>query len=205
MYMQTERKTISQNYNRRLTIFAVLLTSALLGMLFGALCVCYINSQLSDLLKSAENELFSVRRSGDLSKILLSSFAGTGFYLITAFILGFSAFAQPFELTLPFLRGLGCGVILTQIYGSTLSGIPLLKIAAVLPGTIISMIIIVLAGREAVYMSNRLFKICFNDRIFDGLLMRTKVYVSRFLTLLAASSIVAVIDCVLAILLLGKI
>lgn len=205
MYMQTERKKIIPESRRGLTLFASLSLSALLGVLMGAICYCYVDSQLSELLRSAEENFFTVRRGGDFTGILFSSLAGTGVYLLVTFMLGFSAIAQPFEMLMPFFRGLGCGVVLTQIYGGSFSKLTALKAAAVFPGVLISLVVIILASREAIYLSGKLFRVCFQDRLFDGLLKRVKLYMVRFLAFLAAASAAAAIDCALAILLLGKI
>ena len=202
--MQTERKKITLDPSRRLTLFASLCVSALLGVLLGAVCCCSVDSQLLDMLGSAEENLFSIRRSGDLAKIVFNSLAGTGFYLLITFALGFSAISQPFEMLVPFFRGLGCGVILTQIYGDSFSKLSALKAAAVLPGIFISLVVIILASREALFLSVKLFKVCFQDRLFDGLLQRIKLYSVRFLAFLAAASAASAIDCILAMLLLGK-
>lgn len=204
--MQTGRKNrFAIPCSRGLTLFAALSVSALLGALVGALCCRYSGSQLSELLNSAEENYFAVRRSGDLSGILLGSFAGTGFYLLLTFLLGFSAVAQPFEFAVPFLRGLGCGVTLTQIYGDSFSSDSALRAAAAFPGIFISLALTVLASREAIFLSGRLFRVCFRDKLFDGLLSRVKLYAARFLAFLAAASAASAIDCALSMLLLGKI
>jgi hypothetical protein len=202
MYMQISRKLKISEPTRGLTLFSVFAVSALLGVLFGAICYCYVDSELSEQLKSAEYSLFSIRRSGNFSRILLTSLAGTGFYLAVAFFLGFSALSQPFELLIPFFHGVSSGVMLTQIYGGNFSKLLLLKAAAVLPGTLISLTVIILAGREAFYLSCKLFTACFHERLFDGLLKRIKLYTVRFFALLAAASVSSVVDCILAMLLL---
>lgn len=189
---------------RRLTLFAALCISALLGALFGALCYISTDGKLSELLEAAQESSLSARRSGSLAGIIGGSLLSTGFYLLLAFMLGFSALAQPFEFLLPFLRGMSAGVILTSLYSCGFSKISVMRTAAVFPGMFLSIIIVVLAAREAVYMSAKLFDICFHDRLYDGLLRKSGEYAVRFAEFAAAASAAALADCILAILLFGK-
>lgn len=205
--MQTARIDISprdERMTRRLTLFAALCVSALFGALFGALCYINTDGRLADMLDAARQTSMDIRRSGSLVRIIGSTLMSTGFYLLIAYMLGFSALAQPFELALPFLRGMTAGVVLTSVYGNGLSKSTALTVLALFPGIFLSVILIVLASREAVYMSSRLFGICFHDRLYDGLLKRSAAYSVRFAELLAATSVTALIDCLLAVLLFGK-
>lgn len=188
----------------RLTIFAALCISALLGALFGALCYISTDGKLSELLEAAQESSLSARRSGSLVSIIGGSLISTGFYLLLALMLGFSALAQPFEFALPFLRGMSAGVILTSLYSGGFSKLSFMRTAAVFPGMFLSMIIVVLAAREAIYMSAKLFEICFHDRLYDGLLRKSGEYAVRFAEFAAAASAAALVDCILAILLFGK-
>lgn len=190
--------------SKGLTLFTVLAVSALLGALFGAMCCIGTNGALHDTLSSATEKSLDIRRSGELSGIMLSSLMGTGVYLAIAFVLGFSAIAQPLEVTLPFFKGIGGGVILTLLYGQDLSKVALLKGLAVFPGVFLSLIVTIIASREALYLSGRMFAVCFYERITDGMLGRIKLYAVRFAALLAATSLCALIDCAFAMLLLGR-
>lgn len=190
--------------SKGITLFTVLAVSALFGALFGALCCLRTDSGLAEMLANAEEKTLEVRRSGELSRIILSSLAGTGIYLCIAFVLGFSAIAQPLEVILPFFKGIGGGVILTQLYGQDLSRVSLIKGLAVFPGVFLSLVVMIIASREAIYLSGRLFDVCFQKRIADGMLGRIKLYAVRFAALLAATSLCALLDCALAMLLLGR-
>ena len=190
--------------DKRLTLYAALSVSALLGALFGALCWCsgVGSEQLSGMLDNAQKSFFEVRRSGDIPALLLGTLSGTGFYLLAAFLLGFSALAQPFELILPFLRGMTCGVMMTVSCGGVFDKSSLMKTFAVFPGVLAALVITVLASREAVLLSDRLFGICFSRGLTEGLRDRIRLYVVRFIGLLAAVSVTAFIDLLLAMLLL---
>ncbi len=190
--------------SRGLTLFAAMSLASLLGALFGALCCVYMDSSLADILSETEESLLNVRREGDLTRILFTSLSSTGVYLLAAFLLGFSAIAQPAELMLPFLRGMGGGVILVQAYGESLSKATAIKAAVIFPGVFISLLAVILAAREALLLSNRLLSIVIHDKLFDGLLNRTKLYITRFVGLLALTSVGAAIDTALAMLLLGR-
>ncbi len=188
--------------SRSLTLFSVLSVSALMGALFGAICLGYSDGSIAAMLENAEKSYFEVRKNGDFAQIMLGAFASTGFYLIIAFMLGFSAVAQPFELLLPFFKGLGSGVLLAQIYGNSPKDFSAAKFIAVFPAALISLIVILFASREAVYLSSRLFKICFKGDSGSGMLARVKLYGARFLVLIAIASIAAAAEPVPAMLLL---
>ena len=189
---------------RRLAVFAALCVSALLGALFGSLCFINTDGRFSGILEAARSSCLDARRSGSLVKMIGSSLMSTGFYLFVAYMLGFSAMAQPFEFLLPFLKGMTVGVVLTSIYGGSITGSSLLSAAAVYPGALLSVIVTVLASREAVFLSSRLFGICFHNRLYDGLLERSVNYSVKFAELLAVSSIAALIDCLLAVIVFGR-
>lgn len=205
--MQTIRSQAAprdERLQRRLTLFAALCASALFGALFGALCYINTDSRLAEMLRSAQDSSLEIRRSGSLVRMIGSSMMSTGFYILVAYMLGFSALAQPFEMILPFLRGMTAGVVLTSVYSGGLCRDTLLTAAALFPGILLSIVIIILAGREALYMSGRLFDICFHDRLYDGLLRHSAAYSVRFAELLAGASAAAFADCLLAIMIFGR-
>lgn len=193
-----------ERMQKRLTLFAALCVSALFGALFGALCFINADGRLAGILESAQRTSIDIRRSGSIVKLIGSSLMSTGVYLLAAFMLGFSAMAQPFELALPFLRGMTAGVVLTSIYSGGACRATVLTAAAVFPGILISVILIVLAAREAIYMSSRLFDICFHDRLYQGLLKRSAAYSVCFAELIAATSVSALLDCLLAVVMFGR-
>lgn len=186
---------------RSLTLFSILAVSALMGAMFGVLCRGSVGADVGKMLEKAEQTYFDIRLHGSLAKIMLGALAGTGFYLAAAFALGFSALAQPFELLLPFFKGLGCGVLLAQIYGASPGEFEISKFAAVFPACLVSLIIIIFASREAIYLSGRLFGICFRGGMLGGMGERVKLYGARFLVLAAVMAVEAALEPVLAMLL----
>lgn len=202
--MQTERKIEPLRKNRGLILFTALSISALMGVLFGTLCRCYIDGDISAQLSAAVSDFIELRKNGSFAAILLRSFAGTGIYVLAAYLLGFGAVSQPLQLFLPFIKGIGFGVILSQLYGSSFSKEALIRAAAVMPGVFFTLVIIILASRESMNMSSRIFRVCFQDRLFDGMRERTKRYSINMLTLTAATSVLAAVDCFTAILLLRR-
>ncbi len=183
---------------RSLTLFSILAVSALMGALFGVLCRGFVGADVSEALEKAEQTYFDIRIHGSLAKIMLGALAGTGFYLVAAFALGFSALAQPFELLLPFFKGLGSGVLLAQIYGTSPGEFEISKFLAVFPSCLVSLIIIILASREAMYLSGRLFGICVKIGVIAEMGERVKLYGARFLALAAVMAVEAAIEPLLA-------
>ena len=202
--MRTRFEAGSAYADKRLTLYAVLSLTALLGALFGALCWCYGSGELSELLDNARERYLAERRGGEFIGVLTASLSGMGTFLLAEFLLGFSAIAQPLEALLPFLRGAVCGVILISVNGGALDKAALIRTSAVFLGLLISLTVTVFAAREAIYLSGRLFRICFAGGLPDGIFGRIRLYAARFVILLAASSAGALIDCGLSVLLLGR-
>ena len=201
--MRTRSEAGSSLADKRLFLYALLTLAALLGALFGALCWCYGSGRLSELLGSAKESYLSARRCGDVTRLLLGALTGMGTFLLAELLLSLSAVGQPFEVALPFLRGTVCGVILVSVNGGELNAPALLRTVAVFPGVLISLIITVLAAREAVCLSDRLFRICFAGEQSDGLFARIKLCGARFAVLTAAMSAGALVDCGLSMLVLS--
>lgn len=185
-------------------VFTAMAISALLGALFGTLCCTVSDGELSQQLGNAAESYLSIRRAGAFSQLILTTLTGTGTYLLAAFLSGFWSLAQPLEFVLPFMRGVSCGVILTSVSSGSFNTESLLKMAAVFPGIFISIVVTVLAAREALFFSNRLFGVCFGRGISEGMLTRVKTYAAHFIMLAAMISAAALLDCVLAAVLLGR-
>lgn len=209
-----------ETVHRGLNLFSVLAICSLLGTLIGAVCYLYFpdsvgsDGELAEIFASAGSGFFERRSSGDLSHILIRSFGVSAAFLGAEFLLGFGAVYQPLIFFVTFLRGLFCGISLAGVYGSEFTKTAAAGAAAVLPGIFISLVTTVLAARESLYFSNRLFRICFHEGILreenennsrlimDGLLPKLKNYAAHFLIYFAADSAAAAIDALLALLIL---
>lgn len=197
-----QRYVFSDRPSRGLILFTVMSAAALFGALFGTMCCMRTETRLSQLLISVQEQALGLRRNGEYTKIMLMSVSENAAFLAAAFILGLSAVTQPLELALPFLRGIGFGVLLTGAFSGGACRRTFLTAAAVFPNVFISLIVTVLACREAMYLSDRLTAVCFRDRITDGMAERVKLYSARFAGLLAVSAASAAIECALAKLLM---
>ncbi len=197
-----ERRMFGNSPSRGLILFTVMSGTALFGALFGTMCCIRTETRLAQAVLSVQSRALGIRESGDIMKILLCSLTGNAVFLSIAFMLGLSAASQVFELALPFVRGIGAGVLLTGAFSGGLCRHTFMTAAAVFPGVFISLIITVLACREAMFLSDRLTAVCFRDRITDGMAERVRLYTARFAGLFAACAVTAAADCLLARLLM---
>lgn len=191
----------SSKSRKNLLIFYFLVSFAILGCAFGIFCYLYSENRICDKILFFHHEMFGISYSEKVSAVLFDSLKSNVVFLITAFILGFGALSQPVQALLIFIKGFSCGTVLISIYGNGLSGSDLPCIAAVFPGMFISLIVIIIAARESFFLSERLFRLCFTDRLADGLFFRVRTYAVRFSVYAAMLSVCSLIDCGLSIIL----
>ena len=65
--MQTLKNKPADKSGKNLTLFAVLCISALLGTLFGAVCCCFMDTRLTELLTGAEESFSTPAAAATLS------------------------------------------------------------------------------------------------------------------------------------------
>ena len=181
--------------SKSLVMFAVMSGAALFGALFGTMCCLRSDTRLGQWLLSHQCSALQMRFDREYARVMLVSFLGNAVFIALAFVMGLSAVSQLPEFILPFFRGIGLGVTLCGAVSGGFCRRMLVNTAAVLPGAFFSLVITVLACREAVFLSDRLAVICLKDRITDGMGERIKLYAARFAGLVALAAANAVIDC----------
>lgn len=111
------------------------------------------------------------------------------------FLSGLCAVGQPFAACALAVRGLGMGVVFSQLYsGFGVKGM-LYSAVLVLPNALICSVALVLGAREAICLSNRYAVFSLSDRQQDGLKETLRRYCAKFLVLEAVLAVSAGMDC----------
>ncbi len=189
-----EKHLFGEQPSRRLVLFTILCGSALFGALFGTMCCVRSETALGGLLISYRQSVLERRLGGEYLKAMLSSLAENGAFIAAAMMLGLSAVSQPLEVILPFIRGVGLGAVLTGAVSGGLCRGTLMTAAAVVPEVFCSLIVTVLACREALFFSGRLAAVVARDGILDGMAQRSKLFAARSAGLFAVSAAVSAVS-----------
>lgn len=133
----------------------------LIGMIYGVLCF-YFSSDTSSAFGGAAVSMaqgYAQRIHTDSMLICLkNAFSSTLLFLALAYLLGYSAIAQPIILLLLPVRGLGVGFFMASLYREFgLRGV-LYCLLVLLVNLVVSFFCILIACREAFALSNMLFK-----------------------------------------------
>lgn len=137
----------------------------------------------------------SLAGGGNWFAVFMSSFGGSAILLGAAFLLGFSAIAQPAELLLVGFRGLGLGLCVRGVY---LGGNVLSSMAAFLPFAVFSTAVLILSAREAFYLSQRYLALSTTDENRLGIRSQVRDYSARFMIYFLLLAVLAAGDTFLA-------
>ena len=200
--MQNSRT--SNDFIHNTGFFAFLVGIGIMGVLFGVMSYCFMSADFLEQLSLAEENYIELRRNQDFAQILIKSFCSSSIYLGCAFVLGFSAIAQPVEIIIPLIKGMGLGVSVAQIYAQNgRSGI-LTCVLLILPCSLMSMYALVIGVREAIGLSNIFMTNALSTGQTSGLLSTVKLYCTKFLVLEAVVAVSAAADCVCTVVFAGK-
>lgn len=198
--LKTSRAKLTQN-----SLFTFLVGAALLGVLMGVVSQCFMSDDFLGQIAAAQNDFLEIRRNSDFAVVLMRSFCAATMFLGAAFVMGFSAIAQPLEFAVPTVKGIGLGVTMAQAYsqsGST--GIAACALLIV-PSTVISTYAVIIGARESIRMSNRLMTNLLSDRASVGMLSHVKLYGTKFLALEALAAVAAAVDCLCTVIFINRI
>ncbi len=106
----------SNDFIHKNNFFAFLAGIAILGVLLGVMSYCFMSEDFLNQMALAQENFIEMRKNQDFAHILIKSFTSSTIFLGSAFVLGFSAIAQPVEIIIPLVKGLGLGVTMAQVY-----------------------------------------------------------------------------------------
>ncbi len=194
----------SKDFIHGIRFFIFLMLMAVVGVFAGVICCKMGINLFSHSFFSAESFL-KMREDKAFAGILFSSFGSTSAFVIVAFVLGFSAIAQPFEVIIPLLKGVMLGVLAAQIYMQSQQHGILICLCLVVPCGIVSMYAVVSSAREAVGLSNIILTNTLTLGHTSGLRETVKLYAVKFLVLEAVTAVSAAVDCLCTLVFVGRI
>lgn len=186
----------SNDFIHKNSFFAFLTGAAILGVLMGVISYCFMDEDFLKQMALAQENFIEMRKQQDFIHILIKSFTSSTIFLGSAFILGFSAVAQPVEVLIPVIKGLGLGVTMAQVYTQNGRDGMLTCLLIILPCAVISMYALLMGVREAIGLSNILMSDILSVKQNNGLLPTVKLYAVKFLVLEAVVAVSAAVDCV---------
>lgn len=143
--------------------------------------------------------LNSMETNADWQRNFILGFISPAAFVTAAFLMGFCAVSQPFELLLVGFRGLGLGVLARNIYScdDILSGLILF-----LPGAVISCGILILQSCRAVQMSTRYLLISVTSENRIGLAKEFRDYIFWFIVSLFCCALLSAAEIAIRLLIL---
>ena len=188
--MQVRRSTV---YSER--FYAGLLCVVLFGVLLGSIFYRYMDSGIAQSLSNTQTGFVSLRQEMRFSQILLRTLSSSTLFLVVLFVSGLCAVGHPFIICTLAVRGIGLGVVLSQMYSSSGTKGILYSAVLVLPNGIVSTLALVLAAREAICLSNQYAVFTLSDRQMCGLKETVRIYGAKFLVIEAVLAVSAGADC----------
>ncbi len=194
----------SNDFIHKSSFFAFLAGIAVLGILFGVISYCFMSADFLRQMSLAQQNFMELRANRDFVNILIKSFFSSSLFLGSAFVLGFSAIAQPVEVMLPLVKGMGLGVTIAQVYVQNGKGGMLTCLLMIMPCAVISMYALLVGTRESIGLSNILMTNTLSSKQAVGLLPTVKLYCTKFLVLEAVTAVSAAADCICTVAFSGK-
>lgn len=174
--MTDERIIPKKRSDGRLTLLAALYFA---GVFLGVILYGTLGGEHLATLNDITGSFVYGRLNHTFWETLVNSFLGAFLLLTACFWLGFSAAAQPIELLVPAFRGLGAGVSLAGMYGSFgLAGVGMSAVL-IIPGAVLSAFALIIAAREALELSGRVFSAVFG-RSSSGESIDLRLYITKF-------------------------
>lgn len=171
------RKTDYRYIIKRYGVVILLALSAIPGLAFGAVCAGNADDQMIKSLDFLFITNFKARTEQSLLLTFASSLSSYFVFFFLQFIMGFSAWGFAVMPLTTFLKGFGTGLCagyLAITYGFKGVGFYML---IMLPGAVLSLIFMLIEGKEAFYLSKSIFKSLFKERYENN----NGNYVSRYL------------------------
>lgn len=183
----------------------IMIGTVLVGIVLGTLAYSCMPSDLTDIISGAGMGFAGTRSQMSAVRIFLNSFAVSSLFLGVEFILGFFAFGQLPEFLVLAFRGMGLGVVLSQIYND-LEGTRLFcGVMMIVPNAVISVYALACCAKYSVRLSSRIMIMTFSGERCEGQLKTVKSFSVTFITLEVLTAAAAAVDCLCSVCFADKI
>lgn len=181
-------------------MYGSMLAVILLGAAVGSIIYGAMEQSFAQRLENLGSGFVLVRSEQRFSLILLRTLSSSTLFLFVIFLSGFCPVGHLMSAAALGVRGIGMGVMLSQLYLHSGAKAIAVCTAGSLPNAIISSAALALAAREAVCLSNTYALFTLSDRQEQGLKEQVKLYCTKFAVLEAVMALCAGLDCLSALL-----
>ena len=186
------------HYTKRNNALIALGTLFVLGVILGVLVYNNAGDETLLLVERMQNDTIAARLEGGLGDNFAAALSSAAVFLGILFISGFCAIAQPAIVLMPFIRGLGFGIMSASLYmhhgTSALAFVGVL----ILPGMLISTMALLICAVQALKLSGTFFSsvLCKpkNEESYS-----VKLYLMRFILCAGICVLAAFLEAVLYI------
>lgn len=167
----------------------------LVGVTLGTFLVRYITKETLEYMLRMVNGYVHNRQEQSLLQNFTSGVFASMIFLGILFFSGFCAIAQPVIVLMPLFRGLGVGFSLASLYASQGTEAIGYVLLLMLPGTVISSLVILVCSQESMRMANALFSTMTKDRQ-ETIPYSPRLYIARYVICVLLCIIAAFIEAV---------
>lgn len=200
-FPRTTVKSTVLHKNQKLIVLTIML---ICGLFVGALTVKNTNTVFGETLQSLVENYCVVRNGQSALNNFLSAFGSECIFLFPAMLFGVCIVGEPILFVLPFLKGLGIGVISGYLYQAyTLQGLMYFS-TFILPASVIASAALLLGCKESVLMTRDLSRVLLKGESHDGTEM-LKLYILRYAVLFGSLAFSAALSSAITFLFSNKI
>lgn len=181
--------------------FLALIVLFFLGMVYGVLL--FQSGSISVWLQFFVGEYTAGLAHQSVVQSFTTAFGSAFLFLLTSYLLGYSAVGIPFVLLIPFFKGLGLGGLMAYLYwGQGFRGFGYC-VLILLPYTVVALIAIIIGCRESIRLSAALFSSFLPNRGHPLGADAMKLYHIKFLVLSGFAIVSALLHTICVLLFSG--
>lgn len=176
-----EKSSVLRNHQKLIMLTLVFIC----GLFVGAVTVKNTGTVFGDSLKSLVENYYTARGAQSVLQNFFSAFGAECVFLLFAMFLGVCVVGEPLLWILPFVKGLGVGILSGYLYQVfTLQGLTYFAVF-ILPSSVLTSAALLLGCKESILMARDLNRILLAGEGHSSINM-FKLYILRYLVLLAS-------------------
>ena len=199
--MKNKELKYSDEDIKRTRVIFLLFGAIVIGVILGTLIYCMKDDKSIFLSDRLNHGFIKLSERQSILSVFYRAISGTSLLVILLFLSGFCSISQPAEIFILFYRGTALGISISYIYGVYGAKGILVSAAMILPHALITSVVLVLAAREALRFSNLYMFYLTRQTPDESLRPQLKLYLIRFVVLMAFVLVSSLIDCVITYLL----
>lgn len=196
LHISKARKIFFLTSLKKTNLFKILFIFFMIGFVFGAVLIGFNHKETLNQLGFVLQKFISTRIRQSFFSVFFSSIYKFFPLILIIFLAGFIPIGQPVSFFMPIFHGLGLGICTSFLYSSRGFNGFLFCISLIAPCEIIFSLIIILASKCSIQLSNKMFKNIFYRRFRKKNKLLLKEHVFIFLILLVLLVVAAFVDTI---------